>query len=94
MVLFGPKCWGVLAAAAMSSVLFAEPVAAVSCNEARALTTAQLNYWGMRLEVTPEKLSALLEFSFCLLPRVEGAALVHRGAASKKIAAFRRESGR
>jgi hypothetical protein len=94
MALFGPKFWSVLAAAAISSALFAMPAAAVTCSETRALTPGQLNYWAMRLEVTPEKLSALLEFSFCVLPRVEGIALVHRAAASKKMAAIRRESAR
>src|SRR5438105_8151524 len=79
-------------ATALILFLLSSQAAAVTCSEVRALTAAELDYWAARLKVTPQKLSALLEFSFCVLPRSDGMTNSDRSAARRKGASSRRKA--
>jgi len=61
-----------LVAAGLVLFLFVTPGRAVTCEEARNLSTADLNHYASRLEVTPAYLAALLNTAFCEVPAAAG----------------------
>jgi hypothetical protein len=61
-------CSSLVAAVVAALILAATPGHAVTCQEVRALTHDELVYWSKRLELTPEKLAALLRKAFCDVP--------------------------
>jgi len=61
-----------LVAAGLVLFVFVTPGRAVTCEEARSLSTADLNRYAARLEVTPAYLAALLNHAFCEVPAAAG----------------------
>ena len=43
----------------------ASPAQAVTCEEVRAMSAAEIDYWAKRFEVSPDYLDALLKTAFC-----------------------------
>jgi hypothetical protein len=60
-----PGCAAALAAAL---ILGSTPVHAVTCQEVRVMTRGEIAYWAKRLEMSPDKLAALLKKAFCDVP--------------------------
>jgi hypothetical protein len=56
------------AALAAALILGSTPVHAVTCQEVRLMTRNEIAYWAKRLEMTPDKLAALLKKAFCDVP--------------------------
>ena len=54
-----------LGTTALALVVLAAPARAVTCEEARALSAAELAHWAERLQVSRPYLAALLERAFC-----------------------------
>ncbi len=46
----------------------ATPAQAVTCEEVRAMTPAEIDLWAKRLQVSSEHLGALLHTAFCDMP--------------------------
>jgi hypothetical protein len=55
-------------AAALAAALISTPVHAVTCQEVRLMTRGEIAYWAKRLEMSPDKLAALLKKAFCDVP--------------------------
>ena len=62
---------------------FASPAQAVTCEEVRALTPAQVDYWAKRLQVPPQHLATLLKTAFCDRPGAQERVGIHQQAESQ-----------
>jgi hypothetical protein len=60
------RCAATLAAALM--IVGSTAADAVTCQEVRLMTRAEIAYWAKRLEMSPDKLAALLKRAFCEVP--------------------------
>jgi|SRR5215470_408641 len=61
-----------LVAAGLVLIVFVTPGRAVTCEEARGLSAADLNHYAGRLQVSPAHLAALLNSAFCEVPAAAG----------------------
>jgi hypothetical protein len=61
-------CSGCAAALAVALLLGPTPANAVTCQEVRLMTRNEIAYWAKRLELSPDKLAALLKKAFCDVP--------------------------
>ena len=50
---------------------FASPAQAVTCEEVRAMSPAEVDLWAKRLKVSSQHLSALLKQAFCDRPHAQ-----------------------
>jgi hypothetical protein len=57
--------WLCAGATAVALSALAVPAQAVTCEETRALTPAEVSYWAGRLQVSPQHLATLLDKAFC-----------------------------
>jgi hypothetical protein len=57
--------WWRVAVTALALFASVSPGRAVTCDEVRALSAAELDHWAERLQVPPKYLAALLERAFC-----------------------------
>jgi hypothetical protein len=57
--------WVYAGATALALSGLASPAQAVTCEETRALTPAEVSYWAGRLQVSPQHLATLLDKAFC-----------------------------
>jgi hypothetical protein len=57
--------WLCAGATALALSGLASPAQAVTCDETRALTPAEVSYWAGRLQVSPQHLATLLDKAFC-----------------------------
>ena len=54
-----------LGLAVLAPMGFGSPAQAVTCDEVRAMTPAEVEYWAKRLQVSSQRLDALLKTAFC-----------------------------